>query len=297
MLRRKGIPRSHREGTPPAAATEAQKNHPNPKRYQTSNKKVRAITTEEWNRIVEVYRRYDGRISLVAEHLGWLKARTQRAWRRGYRSLGLPPIRTLLARDALAAEEVRAARAELSTKLPPSVQVKERAEIIHSAEVMAKGEARRIAAMVEMEETRRKARQDAIEARTEEAMLVSINRRNSLALNGVTAKMLKGALALSETIQAELEAEARSDRLTVAQKLNLVRSAASIARFNSEASMLAVKAERMVLGQPIDAPDEKMDETGSLADTDRWLQITIKAVTRARERGVLPPDASSSEGR
>lgn len=270
---------------------------PNPHRYKTRNKKARAIDSKEWNRLIEVYKKWDGRTSLVAVELGWPVARTHRVWKRGYPSLGLPPIQTVLAKDALAADDVRAERQKIQAVLPPpAVEVKSPAIAVQKAHVLAAGEAKRIAAMVQFEETRQLARQDAIQARAEEAMLVTLTRRNALALNGMTSNMLNGALELSKRIEVELKAAAKNSRLSLQDKLGLVKTAASIARFNAEASVLAVKAERLVLGSPIDAPeDSPQDGENTLQESERWINVAIKALGKAKDRGVLTADGETVE--
>lgn len=268
---------------------------PNPKRYKTRHPAALAITRKEWNRIVGVFSKWDGRISLVATELGWRDERTRAIWNRGYPTLGYPPVKTILAKDVLSADEVRAARQRMKAKLPESEPIGSEVEIVAKAHVIAGSEARRVAHMVLMEEERAKARADAVEARSEEAMLISMNRKNTLALNGMTSRILTGAVALSAKIEQELAAEAGPDsKLTVQEKLGLMRSAAHVARFNSEATMLAVKAERMVMGQPIQALDEKV-ESGDLRETERWLESTMQLLQRAKERGALGSGDAAKE--
>lgn len=246
------------------------------------------ITPEEWQRIVAVYAKHEGRLRATAAELGWPIARTTRCWKNGYPSIGYPSIKTVLARDAFSAMEVRAERQLIETRLPPS------APDDATAEVMSAAEEQRIKQLIRREDERALARKDAIKSRSEEATLVSINRRNAIALNAMTAQVLRGAAALSGTIQLELEAEALSSKLSLSQKLHLVRSAASIARFNAEASVMAVKAERMVLGAPIEATGHDDETAGvSLADAEVWIDRCAKALGRARSRGLLADNGSA----
>ena len=241
------------------------------------------ITPEEWLRIVKVYSRHEGRIRGVAAELGWPIARTTRLWKKGYPSLGYPAVKTVIARDGFSETELRARRAEISAALPPSAHTAEsRAEVIHGAEE------HRLRQMVLREEMQERARQDAIRSRAEEAMLISINRKNAIALNAMTAQILQGATSLSRKIQQDLEHEATHGSLPVGQRLQLVRAAASIARFNAEASVMAVKAERMVLNQPIEADRDEGDESrGTLDEAAEWINRCAKALKRAKERGLL----------
>lgn len=262
------------------------------------------ITPADWDRIVEVYERHGGYSIKVAHELGWTHDRARRFFYKGVPSMGYPPIRTLLAMDNLSTEQIRARRAEIEEQIAyesnkPAgserfpVRQKKKQPVVETPEaveaqavVIQETEQARLRELVRLEEQRRKAREDAIQSRAEEATLVSINRRNAIALNGLTAKLMSGAAALSESIQQELEKMAQDKRVSTAEKLQLVRSAASVARFNSEATMLAIKSERMVLGQPIEAEPETRDD-GTLDQAVEWIEMSIAAVRRARERGLL----------
>lgn len=246
------------------------------------------ITPEEWQRIVSVFAKHDGRPKAAGAELGWPRARAERRFKFGYPSLGYPPIKTILARDGFSASEIRAQRQLVEAQLPPSAPAQATAQVITTAEQA------RLQQMVRREDERELARKDAIKARGEEATLVSINRRNAIALNAMTAQVLHGAAVLSKKIQQELEKEATSGTMSLPQKLHLVRSAASIARFNAEASVMAVKAERMVLGAPIEAAPDVQDERGTLDQAEAWIEKCAAALKRARSRGLL--SANSDRG-
>lgn len=254
------------------------------------------ITEEKWNQIVAVYQKHSGRMRAVAAELGWPLARTQRRWALGYPSLGFPPIKTLMARDSFSMTEIRAERANFEKRLPQVPLVSELPKENHArAVVISTAEQLRLEAMVRRESERERARQDAIKSRAAEATLVSINRGNAIALNAMTASLLHGASKLSHKIQQELEQEAKVSTLSLSAKLHLVRAAASIARFNSEATVMAVKAERLVLNTPIDV-DEETPDAGSLDEAAEWIEKANTAIARARARGLLkPPPANGGE--
>jgi hypothetical protein len=207
----------------------------------------------------------------------------------------LPSVKSTIASDLDAIEKIRAGRADIEARERAALEGNRRPsdadEAVeragHNVEVVKPAEQRRIEAMLRRESDREKARQDSLKSRAEEAALVTHARRNSLALNVVTAQILRGAQALAGKIQTQLEAEARSDKpMTVAEQLSLVRQAAAIARFNSEAAMMAVKTERMVLGTSDHSP-EPAEQGGSLEEAAQWIESSVKAVQRARQRGML----------
>lgn len=248
----------------------------------------RAINPEEWARIVGVFAKHEGRINAAAAELGWPKLRAYRVWTYGYPSVGYPPIKTILSRDSFSATEVRAERERMAKQLPPSADLTDPKDDHQRAIVISEGEEQRVRQMVKREEERERARADALKSRTEEATLIQINRRNAIALNVMTTRLLQGANKLSEQIQLELEREAAAPTMPLGARLQLVRSAASVARYNAEASVLAVKAERLVVGDPIDAdPDGAAAAESSLDEAAAWIEQCQRALARARSRGLL----------
>lgn len=251
------------------------------------------VNPTEWNRIVAAFAKHEGRVVLVAQELGWPKARTNRVYTKGYPSLGYPPVKSILGMDgSVEAElEVRAERQKKSEPAVPETGSKPGGspgpqEV--RAEMMSSTEESRIKRMVQLERDREAARKDAVQSRTEEALLVSTNRRNAIALNAVTSQVLQGAMKLSAKINQALELEASSKgKLELPAMLSLVRQAAAIARFNSEAAVLAVKAERLVMGQPTEVPGEGEGEGGTLDEAVAWIETAGRAVRLAQQRRLL----------
>lgn len=256
----------------------------------------KSVTPDEWNRIVAVYAKHNGRVTFVARELGWPMKRTARLWQNGYPSKGYPPIKTVLAHDHLSANAVRAARAELEAEVEDEV-APFRAAVLEAthAVVLPSKEQLRLTELMSREAEREKARQDAIKSRGEEASLVSAARRNALALNAVTAQVMRGAVKLSAKIQVLLEEEAVSSKLTVGQQLALVRQASQIARFNAEAATLAIKSERMVTGDPAGGDGGDGERGVDLEEAAKWVEASIMAVQRARQRGLLGAPTESDE--
>lgn len=257
------------------------------------------ITPEEWTRIVSVFAEYEGRVVPAARALGWPYAKAQRRWKYGYPSLGYPPIKKILACDEFSADEVRAARSKIESDLPKSADLRNPMDDPHRAVVISTAEAARVRAMVKREEERAASRADAVKARGEEATLIQINRRNAIAMNVMTTRLLQGATKMAEQIQLQLEEEARSPTMPVGERLKLVKSAASIARFNAEATVMAVKAERLVAGDPIDAEASGAAiAESSLNEAAAWIEQCQRALERARSRGLItaPAVAESKNG-
>lgn len=259
---------------------------------------TRHITPEVYAELVAVFRKHGGPCDALFKELGWLPARAQRVYMNGYPSKGYKPIVDIIAEDEVAIHANRRRLQEGLEPAPPLPTVDELEADSNRAIVIADVESRRLNELVRREQERTKAREDAIQARSEEALLLGMQRRNAIALNGVTAQLMKGAVALAGLIQTELETAASGKtELSLDQKLKLVRSAASVARFNSEASMLAIKSERLVLGQPVESAADTPDD-GSLEQAVEWIERSVRAVQRARARGLLgsgkgTPDAAA----
>lgn len=244
------------------------------------------ITPDEWNRIVRVFQMHDGRPHAAARELGWPVARAKRILHRGYPSAGYPPVTTLIGRDHVDADQVRAMRHELEQR--DIERVSEQRELAQRTQRDDVEDQARVKQLVARERERDKVKADALASRAEEATLVSAARRNAIALNGVTARIMQGALKLSDRIYRELEAEASSvsSKLSLSERLGLIRSAAQIARFNAEAGLQAVKSERMVLGQS-EPSEGDVEQAGSLEDSARWIERSVTALQRAKERGLI----------
>lgn len=270
------------------ASGRARRENPQAPGMRKPRQSISHVTREMYDEWVAVFRKHGGPNAGAVAELGWLISKTKRVFKRGYPSLGLPPVADILAEDEV---RIRAARRRAEEGLPEKIPLPTEDELQANEQraiVLADSESRRLQEMVRREEDRRKAREDAIQARSEEALLLGMQRRNAIALNGITAQLMKGAVSLAGLIQKELEAiAAGGGEMTTNQKLQLIRSAASVSRFNAEASMLAIKSERLVLGHPIEAAPEANVDDGSLDQAVDWIERAAKAVLRAKSRGLL----------
>lgn len=270
------------------ASGRARRENPQAPGMRKPRQSISHVTREMYDEWVEVFRKHGGPNAGAVAELGWLISKTKRVFKRGYPSLGLPPVADILAEDEV---RIRAARRRAEEGLPEKIPLPTEDELQANEQraiVLADSESRRLQEMVRREEDRRKAREDAIQARSEEALLLGMQRRNAIALNGITAQLMKGAVSLAGLIQKELEEiAAGGGEMTTNQKLQLIRSAASVSRFNAEASMLAIKSERLVLGHPIEAAPEANVDDGSLEQAVDWIERAAKAVLRAKSRGLL----------
>jgi hypothetical protein len=205
--------------------------------------------------------------------MGVPRNRGRIAWHHGWPKQGRPPISELLAADKMAA---RAKRAEMEAEGAEDPVVEE----TPTSALASESQRQVMAAMVERDKTRRKALDDSSRTRAEEGLLISVTRRNMMALGSVTAQLMRGAQALAPKLSQALQTEQLSvkDGMAVMQKLSV------IARLGAEAGKMAVQMERLALGEPMG--DEAAMTGGRLtpADAERWMQLAMRTLERTRER-------------
>lgn len=231
----------------------------------------RNVSPEDWERWLAAFREAPGQTSVVAEQMGVGERRARRLWRDGIPKQGLPAIRTVIAREQV---EARALRGD-----PDAADL----------EAVSGREQRTMLEMLEREKKRARVASDAAQTRAEEGRLVQAARRNALALMLSTSGVLKGAMQLGQRIEEALAAQAAGPLRDFDAKaaVALVRQAAAISRFGTEAAKMAVQMERLLMGQPDGDSDLPDGARLSPEQAERWITVAARAVRMARERGVL----------
>lgn len=228
----------------------------------------------EWNKLLDAFRANPGG-GTKANYAAVMRATRRsydlirRAWLHGWPELNFEPIEAVITREL---QEARAARAEREAEVD---------------RVTAVGEAKRVTAALLRRDAARAARlRDSAKVRTDEALLVSAARQNALALAGVTAHVLHGAMAVAARIDALLIAESKSPSMTIETGMYLARQASAIVRLGNEASKMAVQTERLILGEP-EGGDEAdgAKATMTAEESERWLEATVRALERAKANG------------
>ncbi len=146
----------------------------------------------------------------------------------------------------------------------------------------------RVQAIRDQEATRLRLIGDAKKQREEEAGLVRANRNAAIALSTVNARLLKGALSLASSLEADLMALPKGGGIK--EKLGYLRTIANIVQRTAESSQAAVKMERLLLGEPTAILGIR-DDTSSKPDADmspeqaaQWLEAANRAYERAQSR-------------
>lgn len=231
------------------------------------------ISPHQWQRWVAAFRRHPLRAEVLKECPDLSAPRASAAWTRGFPAQGLPSIRSIVGAEMERAREIRH-----EAELEQAQRQEQRVEV----EVMVR------------ERKRLKQLEAAAQTRAEEAMLVSTARRNAIALAGVTAQVLQGALQLGQKIGQELSRQAAEKTVDVELSLKLLQRAANITRLNNDAAKMAFQMERMVLGIPPEG-DESSDGQMTLEDSERWFAEAHEAFQRARARRLLGPGGGGED--
>lgn len=250
------------------------------------------VSDLEWERWIETYRKHPGQIVKVAALMGCPRNRASIAWNKGWPKQGRPPVSELLEADKVMARKMRAEAEEAEAKGEAQPGSEAVAEVVPTAAELATPEAstaRNMALMVEREKTRRASARDAALTRAEEGKLIKRARRNATELADVTAELLEGAKALMPRLRDLMEDEAAE--LTLKEGISFMQKLAVLTKLGTEASKMALQAERLAMGQPVGDEDTAGAAGGELSPEHavKWMQLGIGML---RKWGVS--DASQS---
>ena len=132
---------------------------------------------------------------------------------------------------------------------------------------------------VAAEMDRLRARQDAIEARTQEAQLVKLSRGNTIALLASTSHLLKSAMDKARTLDENLRDG--TVKMTPQQTMNHVRGCAWLAKTAAEAGKMTLEMERLLLGAPTSIVGIQAGNM-SLNDAEQVIGMAQRAMERVR---------------
>ncbi len=137
-------------------------------------------------------------------------------------------------------------------------------------------EAKRIQAHVDAEIDRAKAREDAAEARAEEAGGVRVFRRNAIVLGAMVAQLSRVMMKLPAKLEEAVDGEVK---LTPRELIAIMRSTSRVAKETVETMRMAMVLERLLLGQPgeiVEIRDGDMTEEECV----EWIRRAGAAVDR-----------------
>ena len=209
----------------------------------------RAYTQHLYDRLVEGFREKPGNASHAARFAGCERRCAARAWEHGWpRRPWAIPIRLYLEQER---EMIRAERAKA---------IEERAKLD--------------------EAQREKARQDAVDTLTQEALASRASRINSIALSNMISKMLPSLIHVSEKISAGIKNGTYN--FTPHQALKIMGTASYVVRQANEAVRLALEIERVRVGDPNDGFKIEVEDMGPDEVVTQLMGMT-RTLRRARK--------------
>jgi hypothetical protein len=231
-----------------------------------------------WDRLVEAYRQDPGNHSAAARLCDVQRRTSKRAYELGYpdRPWGTKPIKQLIMEDI----ELARSRVQLDA---------ERAELEEDR------------TLLDSERDREAARQHAVRAKTEEAVLVSGAR--AAAMRGLAAAIeaspgVKAAMKrLGDELTEMAEAGGPMDLKTRNFLSASCRRYSSMLRELAQAGQTAMQMERLYLGEPTEIVGVKteLDDTPT-ADLVRMAGYQDEVLRRAAARGVIDLGAPKTNG-
>lgn len=226
----------------------------------------RVIDLDFYESLVSAFLAVPGNASAAAREAGCDRRTAARAWSLGWPRKGFAPIKQRVE------DEQRAARARLLRDEQDAREAK-----------------RDAAAKLEAD-----ASIDRAKSRAEEARAVRAARANALALQGATARLNRGALALAQRIEAQLlNTNDEAAKLKPREAVALLRQVAAINRESNDAARLAVQLERLVLGEPDQVVGHVLIDM-TPEDARREIERANEALGRATRRGTLAVVAGDS---
>lgn len=217
----------------------------------------RQLTHEIYNALVAAYREKpeDHRNAAEAAKVNWRTAR--RGWEHGW----TPRLEWAPAIKDVVRGEQAAVRARLADEKAQQVKGEVKAAVTTPAAIQPK------------------AREDAIDARLQEARLVRTTRVNAIALLEIIGETMKGVVPI---VPAMKQAIASMDPL---RAVGILRRLGSLMRDASECGYRALQLERLQVG----APTEIIGVASvGMEDAERETRRTLALLEEAKKLGVIP---------
>ena len=228
----------------------------------------RKITRDFYNLLLAAYREMPNNAQHAGDSAGCDRRTAKKGWETGWPKTAIwaKPIK-----DVIAGEKI-AARAKLSEESKATQDDREE----------------------RYRTTEKAARDDAIDSRGEEALLVRAARVNAGRYQQASAQMMVGVNALAKRVRLEMEAlntpvpnkngDLELPKANVTQLTRLIQTVASAIRQGNEAALIAMRMERLHLGLPGDvgAYDEMTTQEAA-----EHLQRGDRMLKRAEARGFV----------
>lgn len=224
------------------------------------------LTQQTYDSLTQQYRERPAAHHLVAANCGINWRTAKRAWEVGYPQHGWPPISEVVAEEQVIA---RARVVELEQEVH-----QQRADRAREIE-RSKRENREALSL-----QRERARQDAIEARTQEAQAVKVGRQNAIALLAAQNKLIRGSLKLAERMQEQLEQE----KLELRPSIKVMGELSRAVNQATEAAQRVIQMERLLIGAPTEIIGHVGSDAMSIEEAVDLLEQSERVLNNLRRR-------------
>lgn len=226
------------------------------------------ISEEKYHELIECFRENGRKYTVASRQCSCSVATAKKAWLEGWPERGWPAIKAVLKDESLLARSRRAAEKVTDVLIGQEEALAQQAE--------------------EEARARLKAREDAIQARAQEAKMVALARANTIGLQSVTARLLRAGIREATNLDEQLQKGevqlSPKDRLSFMAKVGYLCEAAA------RCAETTIKMERQLLGEPTEVLGIAVKDM-SLDEASRTVLVANRALRRAAARGLIPPDA------
>jgi hypothetical protein len=258
-----------------------------PRKTQSANKRRRnppkrasgqRLLLEDYQLLVEGYRRYPGEHAKAAKLASVSSATAQRAWFYGLGAayeFGRRPLKDVIG------EEQTLARAEITARVKAESEAA--ADRARRAEDPTGLASRQLPASVA-----EAARKDAVNARAQEAALVRACRSNATALAAIMTRVIRGSMTFARNLEQRI---ADDKDMPIDRGVLLIKRVGEAARTAAQTADLVLEAERKLLGDSDTVPDES---TMTASEAVRVIDDASDALDRARAMGFVVHEGGRS---
>lgn len=244
----------------------------------------RKISLDTWNSLVDSFRSNPFSIGVASRRTGLDRRTCSKAWNQGLPAFaGGESIKSIMQR-----EEIEA-RAELERE---NLEARQRAQDKYSNDLDH-------------------ARENAIQARTAEGQMVDLGRSNAVKSLQAVAELLTTAEQLAQRTRDKLDTMLREDKensdennrcpfcdhtptkFTPGEIISLLERIGLLSKRITEQAEIAMRMERLHLGQPTDILGWTDEKEITTADAEERMSVAGKAVESALKRRAMKEAAAS----
>jgi len=253
----------------------------------------RKITRDFYDNLVAAFREHPDSYAAAARSAGCDQRTAKRGWQKGWLTIAdwaRPICEVVAEHEAKVMVAARAKRARIMQAEEEARLERERAEAEGYA---VEAEAQKTAQAQNQAVQRVQARADVSDTRAQEGVVVALARGNAARYLGASQQMMAGLTALTKRIRAEMEELGTPEKVVngkpiykkanLGQMMRLVQTASSAMRQGNEAALIAMRMERLFMGEPEGTIGFRLE---SFEQAEGHLERANRALQRAKKLGL-----------